>query len=304
MKRVDIIAAIAVCATLYPGAVSVACTLSLIGPAIQQPLAYNPFQAGAATASISLTLKNADGKPCPAAIAFYKSGAPKASSAGASLNYRILGASGEELTHSLAAPPARLDGSGNASFITVGPHATVTATATLSVMEGQVVVAGAYADQLTMHIFKNATNSAYVADLDAPLNITIGVNAQATLAIAGGGRTTTLNFGNLFEGAQRSVHLLAYSNQGFRLTVSSDNSGVMKPVDAAALAEGWLVPYKVAILKAEPFYLAQQHTIALPPPAAGRNGLAIPVDVHVGPTAGQRAGVYRDVITIAIDPGP
>ena len=91
---------------------------------------------------------------------------------------------------------------------------------------------------------------------DAPLNVAITVNSQMTLAVAGGGRTTTLNFGDFVEGAKRSVQLLAYANQGFHLMVSSDNGGVMRPVDAAAKAEG------------------------------------------------QRAGVYRDVITIAIDPGP
>jgi len=30
----------------------------------------------------------------------------------------------------------------------------------------------------------------------------------------------------------------------------------------------------------------------------------MPVEIQVGPIKGQRAGIYRDVITIAIDPMP
>jgi hypothetical protein len=304
MKQFNRIIAVLVCSALCPAAPSTACNLSLITPVLQQPLAYNPFQAGSATASISFTLKNADSKPCSAAFALYKPGAPRASSGSTSIAYQILGASGGEITNPLASPPAQLATTGNASFTTVGPNATVTATATLSIKEGQVVAEGKYTDQLTLRIYKSPANTAYIGDLEASLNIAIAVNSQATLAVSGGGRTTTLNFGNLFEGALRSVQLLAYANQGFHLTVSSDNGGVMKPVDPAALAEGWSVPYKVAIFKTESIDLAQQRTASLWPTATQKTGLAIPIDVYIGSTKGQRAGLYRDVITIAIDPGP
>jgi hypothetical protein len=72
----------AVAAFLALSAVSApACQLSLVGPVTQQPLTYNPFQAGAATAPVSFTLRNGDGKPCNAAFAFFKPGAPQAGTA-------------------------------------------------------------------------------------------------------------------------------------------------------------------------------------------------------------------------------
>ncbi len=296
-------AAILAWLALFPAAAA-ACNLSLIGTITQQPLTYNPFQAGAAMASISFTLKNADSKPCPAAFAFFKPGPPRASGSGAGLSYQILGAFGAPITQPLASPPAQLNTTGNASIITLGANATVTETAAISVGEGQVAGAGVYTDLLTLRVYTNSSGVAFTGGLEATLAVTIKVNSQATLALLGGGRWTTLNFDNLSEGASRSVQLLAYANQGFHLTVSSDNGGAMKPVDAAALAEGWRVPYKVAILKTEPIDLAQQRAVSLWPAATQRTGLAIPVDVTIGSTKGQRAGVYRDVITIAIDPGP
>ena len=103
----------------------------------------------------------------------------------------------------------------------------------------------------------------------------------------------------------RSVNLLAWSNQGFNVLVSSDNAGVMKPTDPVARAEGqWCVPYKIAVNKRAPVDLSEQRTISIGQAATAKSGLAIPIDVQVGSTRDQRAGIYRDVITVAIDPRP
>jgi len=304
MKQLKHIAAVLACLALFPVAAAADCNLNLVGPVTQQPLTYNPFQAGGATATISFTLKNAAGKPCSAAFAFFKLGAPQASASGASLAYQVLSASAS-VAQSAATPPQKLDTLGSAGLVTLGANGTATATATISVSEGQVVGPGAYTDQLILGVYQSPSNGAsYAKAFETPLNALISVNAQVTLAIAGGGRHTTLNFGDFVEGAVRSVNLLAYANQGFHLAVSSDNAGVMKPTDPASLAEGWRVPYTVAIFKTAPIDLAQQRIISLWPKATQRIGLAIPVEVQVGSIKGQRAGIYRDVITIAIDPMP
>ncbi len=70
------------------------CQLSLLGPVTQRPLTYNPFQAGASTAEVTFTLRNADSQPCDAAFAFFRLGAPQAQADGATLNYQVLGESG------------------------------------------------------------------------------------------------------------------------------------------------------------------------------------------------------------------
>ena len=148
-----------------------------------------------------------------------------------------------------------------AAIIIVGANTTITQTASLSIPDGQVVGPGAYADHFALGLYQSQSNAAsYEKAFETPLNVSISVNSQVTLAIAGAGLRTTLNFGDLVEGAVRSVNSLAYANQGFHLTVSSDNAGVMKPTDSTALAEGWRVPYTVAIFKTAAIDLAQQHT--------------------------------------------
>jgi hypothetical protein len=280
-----------------------ACQLSLLGPVTQRPLTYNPFQAGASTAEVTFTLRNADSKPCDAAFAFFGLGTPQAQADGATLNYQVLGESGP-VTQGLAAPPGTLPGGSAVANITVGARQTHTVHSIVSVGDGQVVGPGTYTDRLTLGLYR-AAGTGYTKVADAPLTVTISVNSQMTLAVAGGGRKTTLNFGDFVDGATRSVNLLAYSNQGFRLVVRSDNAGVMKPIDRVALAEGqWRVPYTIAVNRSGPVDLSRHRAISLGQGATAKSGLAIPIDVQIGSTKGQRAGIYRDVITVAIDPGP
>jgi hypothetical protein len=296
-------AAIAVCLTAF-AASAPACQLSLLGPVTQRPLIYNPFQAGASTSEVSFTVRNADSKPCDAAFTFFHPGAPQAQAGGgAALNYRLLGGSGPVM-QGAAAPPSVLSGSNATESITVGARQTYTGHAMIAAGDGQVVGPGTYTDQLTLGLYQRTAGAAYTRAADATLIVTITVNSQMILAVAGGGRKTTLNFGDLSDGATRSVQLLAYSNQGFHLVVSSDNAGVMKPVDQVSQAEGqWRVPYKIAVNRGAQVDLARERTISLKQGATAKSGLAIPIDVQIGSTNGQRAGIYHDVITVAIDPG-
>ena len=284
---------------------SPACQLTLLGPVTQQPLTYNPFQAGAAMAEVSFTVRNGDGKPCDAAFAFFRLGAPQARAGdGSALNYLVLGASGSA-TQGTVPPPTTLPGGSGAINVTIAAKQTYTIHAMISVGDGQVVGPGTYTDQLTLGLYHRAREGNYRKAAEAPLIVTIGVNSQMTLTVAGGGRKTTVNFGDFVDGATRSVQLLAYSNQGFHLVVSSDNAGVMKPIDPVAMAEGrWRVSYTIAVNKAAPVDLSLQRTISLGQGATTKSGVAIPVDVQIGSIKGQRAGIYRDVITVAIDAGP
>ncbi len=291
----------------FSGAAGQACQLSLLGAVMQQPLTYNPFEAGASPAAISFTLKNADTKPCDAAFAFFTPGAAQASGPGGQLNYQIAGANGP-LTQNAVSPPSVLPGPANAAYFTVGAKQTYAVRAALTVSEGQVVPPGIYTGTLYLGVYQSAGGGGQYTRAQIPvaaLGVAIGVNSQMTVAIAGGGRKTTLNFGDFVQGAVRTVQLQAYANQGFRLFVSSDNAGVMKPTDKQALAEGiWQVPYTIAINKMAPVSLSQRQVLSLWPPATRSSGIAIPIDVQIGSIAGQRAGIYRDVITIAIGAAP
>jgi hypothetical protein len=281
-----------------------ACQLSVLGPVIQQPLTYNPFQAGAATAEVSFTVRNGDGKPCDAAFAFFRPGALQArAEGGAALNYQVLSASGPAALEATS-PPTTLPGGSAVAHVTVGAKQTYTAHAAISVGDGQVAGPGTYRDQLTLGVYQKEAGGPYKKAAEAPLGVTIAVNSQMTLAVAGGGRKTTLNFGEFVDGATRSVRLLAYSNQGFNLVVRSDNAGIMKHNEPSASTDRrGSVPYTIAFDGALPVDLSQQRTISHGRGATKKAGLIIPIDVQVGSIKSQPAGFYRDVITIAIDPG-
>ncbi len=283
------------------GSSAPACQLSLSGPVIQKPLTYNPFQAGASMAELSFTVRNGDAKPCEAAFAFFRRGAPLAVDDGAALKYQLSAQPGP-VTQNAETPPITLRGGGAMASLTVGARQTSTAHAMISVGDGQVVGPGIYRDQLTLGFYQSEPGRAYTRIAEAPVAITIRVNSQMTLAVAGGGRKTTLNFGDFVEGAVRSVLLLAYSNQSFHLAVSSDNAGVMKPIDASP-TEGWRVPYTISVDRGRPLDLSRDQIISLGQRGTSKFGLSIPIDVRVGSMKNQRAGYYRDVVTVAIDPG-
>jgi hypothetical protein len=290
----------------FCGDQSHACQLSLVGAVIQQPLNYDPFDTGPSQAAITFTLKNADGSPCEAAFAFFNSGAPRATGPGGSLAYQILAPSAS-IVQSAVSPPAALLSSSSAQYVTIGSKQTYTAKVTLFIPEGQVVSPGAYSGSLYLGVYQRQGSGQYEkSQIPAvPFNPIINVNSQMTVAIAGGGRKTTLNFGDFVEGATRSVQLQVYSNLKFQLAVSSDNAGVMKPLDKQALAEGiWQVPYTLAVNRSTSVTLSQSRAFALWPSATQKSGIAIPIDVRIGAITGQRAGVYRDVITITIDAAP
>jgi hypothetical protein len=188
-----------------------------------------------------------------------------------------------------------------AGTLAVPAKTTVQASATLSVPAGQVVGQGAYTDALILCVYNNATG-VYQKSFETPFTASIGVAALATLATAGGGQSTTLQLGNLADNVSASVNLTAYSNQAFHLTLSSDNAGVLK-LTPDPLNEGWSIPYTVSVSGAGAYNLATAQSVHLWSSGTPSTGAVFPLSVQVRSVAGKRAGIYRDVITIAIDPG-
>jgi hypothetical protein len=300
MKQLRRLSIVLFCLASLPAFAGGPCLLSSSGAISQAALNYDPFQAGAATATITFSIQNR-GDACTAAFAFFKAGAPSASFGGVALNYQVLASKVDIVQRRPKASDILYDAM-HGWTLNVPANTTIQATATISIQAGQVVGPGAYTDALTLGVYNNASG-VYRKSFETPFTASIGVKSLATLTVSGG-KNYSLNFGDLKEGAASTVKLLVYSNQRFHLTVSSDNAGVMKPTDPAAQAEGvWRIPYTVSIFQTTPFSLAQRQTLSLWAEATQRTGLEIPVTVQIGSIAGQRAGIYRDVITIAIDPG-
>lgn len=298
MIRINLRAAVSAWLAVLP-ITAMACDLGLPEPVKQPPLIYNPFEAAPETAELSFPVRNASGLSCEAAFAFFRPGPSQArSEQSASLTYRL------QNMVALAAPPTTLTSLGTASALQIAAKQTTRARATLSIEDGQIVPPGTYTDQLTLGLYHRRSGGTYRKVAEAPVTLIIAVHSQVTLAVAGGGRKTTLNFGEFTDGATRSVQLLAFANQRFQLTIRSENSGLMKPVDATAIAEGqWRIPYKLVVNRGTPIDLLQNRTFSIGQGRTPKTGLAIPIDVQIGSIKGQRSGLYRDVITVSIDAG-
>ncbi len=281
-----------------------ACQLELAAPPAVLRLRYDPFDATPAKASTPVQIRNTGNGACEAAIALFRAGPRQARANGPdSLSYDITDFRGASLIAYGLTPLARLAPSFAPATVTVAPGATATLELTAVTPRGQIAPPGEYADALDIGLYR-ADGQAYERSAGSGrLHLVISAVAVMRLTLAGGGRKTTLDFGELTEGATRLVMLQAYANQGFRLRASSENGGRMLPTDAAAQAEGgWQAPYTVSLNRAGYLALDAERAIDITPAATGLAGLAIPVEIRIGSIAKQRAGLYRDVITLTATP--
>ncbi len=280
-----------------------ACNLELAAPTSILRLRYDPFDATPAKAGMVIQIRNTGGAPCEAAVALFRVGPAQASANGPDrIDYDITDHRGastlvEGLTPSATLPP------GAGATVRVAAGSTASLELTAMARRGQIVPPADYSDALDIGLYR-ATAGGYERVLGGNrLHIIISAVAVMRLSLAGGGRKTTLNFGELSEGATRSVMLQAYANQGFRLHASSENGGSMQPLDAAAKAEGgWQAPYTVSLNRAGHLGLEAEQIVDITPAATGLSGIAIPVEVRIGSIARLRAGLYRDVITLTATP--
>jgi hypothetical protein len=135
------------------------------------------------------------------------------------------------------------------------------------------------------------------------LPVRVRVPTSAGVNVAGGGQTAAIDFGQMTEGQARTVVLQARSNQRFTLRAASDNGGVLR-LDPAQDGGRWKVPYTVRVGTGghTPLPISPPLRVRLEPTPKG--GIAIPMEVRLGDPSGQRAGRYKDTITIGVDPEP
>lgn len=283
------------------------CQLELAASPPAVRMRYDPFEASPATASLSVHIKNTGAGECDAAIALFRAGPPLAKSGGISgidgLRYDMTDARGDTLIAQGVDPPARLNPGLTPLTVRVAPGASASLNIAVAVARGQVVAPDEYIDSLDIGLYRALRQNYERVGGGSRLNLAIAALPVMQLSLAGGGRKTTLNFGELAEGATRSLNLQAYANQGFKLHVSSEHGGRMMPLDPTALAEGgWQIPYTIAVNRGGHLTLGAETAIDIAPTATGLSGVAIPVEIKIGNIGRQRAGLYRDVITIIMTP--
>ena len=127
----------------------------------------------------------------------------------------------------------------------------------------------------------------------AQLNVTGAAGSFGT-----GQTVSVVDFGEAEAGARRRVFLQVRANTLSRLTISSENGGVLR--HAARPDEAVPIAY-AASLDGEPLDLTQAVSQDRDPPRtlAGRS---LPLDIELGAVAGAMAGRYEDVLTVEFSP--
>lgn len=130
------------------------------------------------------------------------------------------------------------------------------------------------------------------------MSISYAVERVVSVNVAGGDAETTLNFGRLAGGDQRTVVIQARSNEPYQLDVSSDNAGALALAPAVP-GQAWKIPYMIS-LDGQRLDLSRSVTLhaqpATRPEADARHTLV----VTIGDVGQKRAGRYEDVVTVGV----
>jgi hypothetical protein len=160
----------------------------------------------------------------------------------------------------------------------------------------QDVPAGIYRENLDIQYQCSGAGTAEIQS--GVLPIEVNVPSTLTASFSGGSAYGTIDFGDFATPAQ-TVMVNVYSTGPYSLSINSMNAQRMKMTTAPAGAAGAAsaqIPYTVSFAGA-PVTSTESHF-----PRTGTGGSQLPLSVTTEPTAGNRAGVYHDVITMTFTP--
>ncbi len=275
-------------ALIAPVQAAFACEGSVeFGPSISAT-GYSPFDPVDKKYLTPLTLENNSQETCRFGLAFERSS--------------IDGELGGELSYSLTYETINLFAAASPQkepVIVVDVEAGERERLDLEfvIQRGQFVAPGAYSDQVTAYLFLISDQDTVMVN-DRQAKISLKVEPDFGINIAGAGQRTTLDFGILEEGAEKNVKLRARSNTNYQLVVSSEHDGQLM-LTPAVPGQSWTIPYQLS-LDEHSLPLDQSDWSSSPLPVASGGYVEHNLDVIIGETDDKRAGSYRDVVTVKI----
>lgn len=185
--------------------------------------------------------------------------------------------------------------------LNVARNTNVNVTYYVNVARGQVVPPATYTDPIEVWLYPlNGSGTAVTPRLHRDtLSVQRTVPTSISVNIAGGGTTTTLDYGALTAGAVRSVNIEARSNVNYQLSTTALNLGNLT---LAPPYSSWTIPYTATLGGSS---LTLTGTTVLGPfgqtPYAGTTRT---LAATIGTIGNKRAGIYSDEITITIQVAP
>jgi hypothetical protein len=255
---------------------------------------YDPFNPADLADDFSLSISNTGAAPCGYALLFRSRAVHPV--LGGTLTYDLTSQTGGSLLTNAPATLAPMAPLG----APLAPGGTGAIAFQLVIPRGQFAAPDTYRDTLDLELYALDANgrAASSALQTATLAIAYTVPRVLSVNIKGGETATTLAFGALASGQQRTVAIEARSNQTYQLDVSSDNHGALA-LTPKLPGETWSVPYSVTFA-GQPLNLAGAAGLYSLPATRPESDASYSLTVTIGDVAQKRAGRYKDVITVEI----
>lgn len=265
------------------------CSAQLDGPPFTVLPAYNPFAPADIFAHKNLQIRHLVGTGCQYRIAFRRN--PAVGAFSDKLRYSV----GDDQSQSLLVANA---GPGNSRFLLSSPASAGMIQSVgyvVNVERGQIASPGVLVDRIEV-VLLSENGQTEINSRD--FYIWIQVESISMVNIAGGGPSTTVQFGNLITGMTRSLILEARSNIQYTISFESTNKGKLE-LDPPVAGRAWSIPYRLSVDGAA-FDLSQQNYIQRMSSTSGKQSHSLAVQIIDANE--KRAGRYRDVITAKITP--
>lgn len=277
-----------------------ACAGRLSAPPGMTGSAYDPFSPLALRRLQSVTVQNTGDQTCDFLIVFQRQSPARF---GTDLGYHL-----EDETGGSALPAGGLplvsDGLLGIAAPGLEPQRSKSVSYQIVLPRGQYAVPGVFEDTLTLLLFSRQAGGLYHPQPQEtqPVALQQRVAEVGSVNVAGGGLTTTVNFGELTDGKERAVVLQTRANFRYQLALRSRHGGLLRLDPPATGAASEQIAYALTV-DAELVRLDQPASLRRPRPQT------VAEETHalifrVGAVADKRAGVYRDTITIEISAIP
>jgi hypothetical protein len=258
---------------------------------------YDPFDAIDFRRRQSVVIRNTGTEMCDYIVGFRRQ--PSDGRLGWFLSYRIEDLAGQSLLAEQVPSGIKY-----LVFTNVQPSQTATGEYYLVLPRGQFAFPGTYRDDdvaLSLRPRDRWGNIGAELDIDG-LAVAQAVGARAGISIAGGGLSTTLNFGELTTGKERSISLQARVNYAYSMTLRSANAGSMK-LHPELTGQSWSIPYS---LRVNSQAVSLQGIVkifrAFPLGSWGQESHLL--SFRIEDATSRRAGMYRDVVVVSVSIDP
>jgi len=273
--------------------------LGTIAPVPSLP--YDPFDGVARNVSFAVEVINTSSDDCQVslAIASQNSNTQRAFKMGAQkLRYGVETPSGSTYPNSLTQPLG-------ATSLPGGQGKRKTITVVVKVPAGIIAPAGAYADVLSVQLFRNGNGSGTALGSARTLNAAAVVEARAQINIAGASGVSSsssfavdrLDFGTLSSGEQKNAFVQVRTTKEVTFTVRSQNLGKLKHQTLTS-DPGIAYTMKLDGVNVDLSSAATLHRA----PAVSLDGTSYPLSVKIGDVGGRPSGNYKDLLTITVSP--